>query len=43
VHKRCTEKKAEKGKVIKQSKLSDPHQLMLVELKEQKERWNFDH
>ena len=37
------EKKAEEGKVIKRSKLSEPRQLTLVELKEQKEPWHYDH
>ena len=38
-----TEKNAEEGKVVKQRKLSECRQLSLVELKEQKEPWNYDH
>ena len=38
-----TEKKAEEGKVAKQRKLSECCQLTLVELKEQKKPWNYDH
>ena len=38
-----TEKKAEEGKVAKQRKLSECRQLTLVELKEQKEPWNYNH
>ena len=38
-----TKKKVEESKVIKQSKLSEPYQLMLIELKEQKEQWNYSH
>ena len=37
------EKKAEEGKVIKRSKLSEQRQLTLIEIKEQKEPWHYDH
>ena len=45
VVKQCedAEKKAEEGQVTKQKRQSESCQLTLVELKEQKELWNYNH